>query len=135
MQRRGELVKSAIVLSACLLALGGCATSQEGPYPFSQGWREARVERVLDADELEKPWFWSCTRGTSASQREGHRYVILSFRSFGRRQYSLVEHEAGMNLRPRHQVYLQVSACRNAVALPAADGAMRLSTFEAFPQI
>lgn len=128
------IVKLAIVLSGSVLALGGCATSIEGPYPFSEGWREARVERLLAADDLEKPWFWSCTRGSSAAQRRGHRYAILSYRAFGRRQYRLVEHEAGINLRPQQQVYLQAGSCRSAVVAVWADGATPLSTVGASPR-
>lgn len=115
-------MKLLFTLVSGLLLLGGCATVDEGEYRFSQGWRQARVERLVSANELDKPWFWKCTRGTSEAQRQGHEYVVLSYRAFGRRQYRLVERETQQTLSPQQPVYLRASACQNAVVVPQTTG-------------
>lgn len=104
-----------ICLAATVLLAGCSTTADEGMYKFSEGWRKARVERVLTAEELRKPRAWECTRHTTADQRRGHIYAILSYRQPPNTRRHLVSVTADDDLRAGEKVYLNLSTCENAI--------------------
>lgn len=101
-----------VLLSA---ALSGCASTEEGPYQFSDGWRHATVEEILPGEDVKRPRFWSCLRDVPESERLARTYVVASYRGPHHRQRHLVAAPVGESLRPGDKVHLHASACENAI--------------------
>lgn len=98
-----------------LAALGGCASTEEGPYQFSDGWRHGTVEEILRGEDVKRPRFWTCLRDVPEPERLARTYVVASYRGPHHRQRHLVAAPAGESLRPGDKVHLHASACENAI--------------------
>lgn len=96
-------------------AVTGCASMEEGPYRFSDGWRHAKVVEVVPGADVKRPRFWECLRGVSEQDRLRRTYVIANYRGVNRHQDHLVPLPDGEVLRPGEKVHLNVSTCENAV--------------------
>jgi hypothetical protein len=97
------------------LVLGGCATSPEGPYRFSDGWREAKVVKVVAGGDISRPRFWECIRKVPEAQRFARTYVELEYRRMSRHAHRLVPLPAGLEVQPGEKVHVNVSTCENAL--------------------
>lgn len=97
------------------LVFGGCATSAEGPYRFSEGWREAKVVKVVSGGDISRPEYWECIRKVPAAERLARTYVELEYRRMSRHAHHLVPLPAGLELQPGEKVHLNVSMCENAL--------------------
>jgi len=98
-----------------LAALAGCASIDEAPYMFSEGWRDAKVVEVVSGADVNRPRFWKCLRDVPEQERLKRTYVIASYRGPHHRQQHLVSAPAGEALRPGDKVHLHASACENAI--------------------
>lgn len=96
-------------------ALTGCASMEEGPYRFPDGWRHAKVVEVLSGAEVKRPQFWTCLKGVAEQDRLRRTYVIANYRGVNRHQDRLVPLPDGEVLRPGDKVHLNVSSCDNAI--------------------
>lgn len=104
-----------IVLALLAGTATGCATVDEGPYKFSEGWRDARVEEVLSGAHVDRPRFWRCLKDVPEEERANRMYVIASYRGPHHRQKHLVSAPQGEALVPGDKVHLHASACENAI--------------------
>lgn len=50
-------IKSSLAASAILALLSGCATGEEDPYLFREGWRKAEVVRISPGAAIDNPPF------------------------------------------------------------------------------
>ena len=107
------------VMGVVALLLAACASTPEGPYRFSEGWRRARVERVVQGADIDKPKFWECTRKTSAQERSERVYALLSYRSMHHRRTRVVPLTDSTSVRPGDVVYTNVSRCEESIARTA----------------
>lgn len=108
-----------LVLGACWAALelvAGCASTEEGPYRFSDGWRKARVERIVQGSTLEKPSFWPCTRHTSLEERSQRTYAVVAYRDMHHTRRHLVQLTPEYSVRTGVEVYANISKCEYALA-------------------
>ena len=104
------------VMGAVVLLLTACASTPEGPYRFSEGWRKARVERVVQGADINKPRFWECTRKTSVQERSERVYALLSYRSMHHRRTRMVPLTDAASVRPGEVVFTNVSRCEDSIA-------------------
>lgn len=114
MDLKGRAALYGLVLAPLFLA--GCATSPEGPYRFSDGWRDAKVVKVVSGSEITRLRFWDCLRDVLEAQRLSRTYVELEYRRMSRHAHRLVPLPEGMELQPGEKVHLNVSTCENALA-------------------
>lgn len=98
-----------------LLTAAGCASVDEGPYRFSEGWRDAKVVEVLRGADVKKPRFWRCLRSVPEEERLSRTYVVGKYRGPHHRQEHLVPAAPGQAFRPGDAVHLNVAACENAI--------------------
>jgi hypothetical protein len=103
---------------ACFAILGaaGCASTDDGLYRFSDGWREARIERILQGADIEEPSLWSCTRHTSAEERSQRSYAVVVYRGTRHKRRYLVEIERQSSMAVGDAVYANTSKCVGAIA-------------------
>lgn len=107
------------VMGAVVFLLTACASTPEGPYRFSEGWRKARVEHVVQGEDINKPRFWECTRKASAQERSERVYALLSYRSGHHRRTRMVPLADATAVRPGDVVYTDVSRCEDSIARAA----------------
>ena len=108
-------IRCLIAVCPVLSAVAGCASMDEGPFKFSEGWRDARVEEVIAGSDIKNPRFWKCLRDIPQEERLRRTYVVGSYRGPHHRQKHLVAAPAGEALRPGDKVHLHASACENAI--------------------
>lgn len=109
-------MEARISLAVLLVAaLAGCASMEDGPYKFSEGWRKARVVEVVSGADVKRPRFWTCLRGVPEQERLTRTYVIASYRGPHHRQQHLVSAPVEETVRPGDKVFLHASACENAI--------------------
>lgn len=113
MNPTGRVALYSLVLAALLL--GGCATSPESPYRFSDGWREAKVVKVISGRDISRPGFWECLRDVPEAERLARTFVELEYRRMRRHAHRLVPLPAGLELQPGEKVHLNVSTCENSL--------------------
>ena len=95
--------------------LVGCASTDEGPFPFSDGWRKARVERIVQGADIEKPSFWRCTRHTTAAERSKEVYALISYRDMHHRRRRMASITDALAVRPGEEVYANISRCSDSI--------------------
>lgn len=110
------------VCGAAVLLVAGCATTDEGPYRWSEGWREARVERVVQGAEIENPRFWRCTRQTALEERSKNIYALVSYRDMHHKRRRMVPLSEGVAIRAGDDVYANISRCADSLVPVAAVG-------------
>ena len=104
------------VMTAALGFLNGCASSDEGPYDFSQGWRKASVLEISSGQDVRNPNFWRCLRQSTPSERLAGRYAVVSYHSIRSSTKHLVPVPNGLVLRPGDEVFVNIDRCDNALA-------------------
>lgn len=96
-----------------LLMLTGCQTTVPGPYPWSEGWREATVLRAEPADTLSASAWVDCRQKLSPDTVSKLRFAEVQYRDVGmgaqRRAVSLIK--PGEMVRPEDSVLLNVKDC------------------------
>ena len=102
-------------LGAAVLLVAGCATTGEGAYRWSEGWREARVERVVRGAEIEDPRFWRCTRQPALEERSKNIYALVSYRDMHHKRRRMVPLSEGVAMRAGDDVYANVSRCSDSI--------------------
>lgn len=105
---------------AAIMLMAGCATSDEGPYRWSEGWRQARVERIVHGADIENPRFWRCTRHTAAEERSKNMYALLSYREMHHRRRRMVPLSDVLAIRAGSDVYANISKCSDSIVPVAA---------------
>jgi len=104
------------VASACaFLALTGCASTDQSPYAWSQGWRKAEVLAVQTAAEMERPGFSSCVRSASSHQLATTRFAVVKYRQMSRTQRRAVPLQAGEKVAPGDAVYVKADDCSTPI--------------------
>jgi hypothetical protein len=114
-----------LLLPACgtaALLVAGCATTDEGPYRWSEGWRQARVERLVQGAGIENPRFWRCTRHTAVEERSKNVYALLSYRDMHHKRHRMVPISDGLAVGPGDNVYANISRCADSLVPVAAVG-------------
>lgn len=106
-------------------AIAGCASTEEGPFRFSDGWRHAKVVEVLPGADVKRPRFWGCLKGVSEQERLRRTYVVANYRGVNRHQDHLVPLPDGAVLRPGDKVHLNLSTCESAI-VKRDDGSQRV---------
>lgn len=104
-----------ILIVVVLSAAVGCASMDEGPFKFSEGWRDATVVEVLPGADVKNPRFWKCLRDMPEEERLRRTFVVGSYRGPHHRQKHLVSAPAAEALRPGDKVHLNAGACENAI--------------------
>lgn len=103
--------------------IAGCATTYEGKYKFSDGWRMATVLRTATGASIENPRFWECTRQFSEAELISRDFVLLRYRrDVNRNQNRMVPIVPGMDLQSGEKVYLNVSTCEQAIVKRTTHG-------------
>lgn len=96
-------------------SVSGCASMDEEPYRFSDGWRHAKVVKVLQGIDVKRPGFWDCLKGVPEQERLQRTYVVANYRGVNRHQDRLVPAPSGETLRPGDRVHLNVGTCEGAI--------------------
>jgi hypothetical protein len=112
-QRRRAMGAAAGLLG---VALAGCATVYEGKYPFSDGWRKARVEEIGAASALTQSSLNDCRSSATAEQKAAGIYALLSYADFGHRRTRIVALPPGVNFKAGAPVYVKLRSCAGDVA-------------------
>lgn len=105
---------------AAVLVVAGCATTDEGPYPRSDGWRQARVERVVQGAEVKNPRFWKCTRRMSPEETSKRVYALVSYRDMHHKRRRMAPLPKGVTVRAGDDVYANISRCSDSL-VPASN--------------
>lgn len=97
-------------------ALAGCATVYEGKYPFSDGWRKARVEEVGAASALTQSSLNDCRSSATPEQKAEGVYALLSYADFGHRRTRIVALPPEARFEKGAPVYVKLRSCAGDVA-------------------
>lgn len=98
-----------IVLAAIML--GGCTTVYEGKYAHDAGWREAIIQKVGNASEIETPQFSDCRKSMPTHQLAATRFALVTFKHMGRSQMRVVPLQAGGPATVGAMVYMNAVDC------------------------
>lgn len=96
--------------------LAGCATVYEGRYPFSDGWRKARVEEIGAASALTQFSLNDCRSSATPEQRATGVYALLSYADFGHRRTRIVTLPPEARFVKGAAVYVKLRSCAGDVA-------------------
>lgn len=102
------------------VALGGCATSDEGPFAWSEGWRKGEVVEVVKPADMERPRFYKCAREADAQEFKSD-FVVVKYLERGRAKRTAVPAPPGQRMQQGDYVYVNLGDCR----LPAVARASR----------
>jgi hypothetical protein len=116
--QRRRAMGAAVGLIGAMLA--GCATVYEGKYPFSDGWRKARVEEIGAASALTQSSLNDCRSSATAEQLATRTYALLSYVDFNHRRTRIVALPPGANFKTDSLVYVKLRSCAGNVALQIA---------------
>ena len=93
------------------LLLTGCTTLYDGKYDFREGWREARVNQIAAASQIQRPDFFKCIRNATPQQRGSQSFAVLSYRRFGKTVLTAMPLSSASKLQVRDSVYVNLSSC------------------------
>lgn len=117
---QGASCKAALVMSLAGILLSGCALfDDEGPYRFSEGWREGTVRRYGTRDLFAGDSHASCTQLLDAPDADASLFALLSYRSFSHVRSRLVRVDRSINLKAGDIVHFPLSNCESPVGLEA----------------
>jgi len=112
--QRRRAMGAAVGLIGAMLA--GCATVYEGKYPFSEGWRKARVEEIGAASALTQSSLNDCRSSATAEQLATRTYALLSYVDFNHRRTRVVALPPGASFKTGALVYVKLRSCAGDVA-------------------
>lgn len=102
-------------LAAALVLLAGCATVYEGGYQRSEGWRRGGVVETVDGGALERPTYWTCTRGLSREQREAKSFVLVWYVEGKYKNYYVASAAPAHSFVAGQAVFVNVRRCDDAL--------------------
>ena len=101
----------ALLATAVLGAfLGGCATTDEGPFAWSQGWRKGEVLDVVKPASMARPRFFRCIREADPAQLQSD-FLVVKYLQMGRARQTAVPAPADGHLRQGDLVYVNLEDC------------------------
>lgn len=100
-----------------VVVLAGCATVDDGPFPWSKGWRKGVVLEVARPADMASPRFFRCVREAEIRDRQAV-FVVVKYLQRGRAQRAAARISAGSIFEVGDQVYVNVGDC----AVPAQKG-------------
>lgn len=123
MARRNFSAAKVLGVALSLWILTGCQTTVPGPYPWSEGWREATVLRAEPADTLSASAWVDCRQKLSPDAVSKFRFAEVQYHDFGvhRRAVSLIK--PGSTVRPEDSVVFNIKDCTKALEVQAKKAA------------
>ncbi len=104
---------------AAVAALSGCASTPvfEGGRPWSEGWREGKVEKVGNASELGSRHTYDCRYREDGAGREAQgRFAVVGMQNMTRHRHHVVPVEAGKEPQIGDSVLTNWHACQPPLA-------------------
>lgn len=90
--------------------LAGCATTDDGPFTWSKGWRRGEVLEVARPADMKHARFYKCIREAPPQELET-AFLVAKYLQRGRAQRTAVRVPAGEVFRPGDLVYVNVGDC------------------------
>lgn len=98
-----------------LCVIAGCQTTTPGPYPWSEGWREATVLRVGPANTLFPSAWVDCRRSLSPEVVSSRQFAEVQYGDMGTRRRAVVLLQPGARFQPEDKVLFNLKDCKKAL--------------------
>lgn len=103
-------LRARIVLIVLPVILSACATADDGPFSWYEGWRKAEVLEVARPADMQRPRFFKCIR--NADPRDSAAtFVVVKYLERGRAKRTAVHAPAGDAFRVGDLVFVNIGDC------------------------